>query len=182
MKTYDEYLKAYAYDRNSSLLTREQIIERIQKCDFEDDQVGKDILNGIVTWKTDRRIYVDPDTIRDIKKLSSILTEVTYINSHRKEIERIWESLIKSPGIRAAMASTILHMFMPNVFPIIDQRAYRVIYEDKEMPNKISYSEYIEYVNKVVDYQKEKCSRIDFKEMDKILFQIDKENGNHIKH
>lgn len=182
MKPYSEYLKDYAYDDNSNLLSREQIITRIQNCDFADEQVGQDVLNGIVTWKTNRRIYVNPSVIKDIKKLSLRLENVTDIDSVDKDIEKIWESLTKSPGVRAAMASTILHMFMPNVFLIIDQRAYREIYDGKEMPGKISFDDYIKYLKDVEEYRLKNCPQIDFKEMDKILFQIDKEKGNSVNY
>lgn len=182
MKPYCEYLKDYAYDNNSKLLTREQIIERIQNCDLGDEQVGQDILNGIVTWKTNRRIYVDPSIIKNIKELSSKLKNVIDIDSSYEDIGIIWESLIKSPGVRAAMASTILHMFMPNVFLIIDQRAYREIYEGKKMPSKISFDDYVKYLKDVEKYRLNNCPQIEFKEMDKVLFQIDKEKGNSVNH
>ncbi|MBQ8739061.1 MAG: hypothetical protein IJZ04_09480 [Clostridia bacterium] len=80
------------------------------------------------------------------------------------------------------MASTILKMFYPNVFPIIDQRAYRELY-GKDLPQLTGkksteywQEEYVGYVKDCHKYYLDNCSnQIPFSALDKVLYQIDKQ-------
>ena len=80
------------------------------------------------------------------------------------------------------MASTILKMFYPNVFPIIDQRAYRELY-GKDLPQLTGkksteywQEEYVGYVKDCYKYYLDNCSnQIPFSALDKVLYQIDKQ-------
>lgn len=103
------------------------------------------------------------------------------IYAHEEEIKKVFEGLLKTTGISVAMASTILNMFMPNAFPIIDKRAYRVIYCE-EMSTNINPEGYLKYVEKVYDFYDKRCQKIiNFSDIDKVLYQIDIENGNIVK-
>ena len=176
-KTYSTAKAAlvdYKYD------SCDDIIKRIGNCNFKNQRENADIINKIVLWKINRQTFVANDLILDIKKLSGKVRLCTDIKSNRNEIKDIYNKLIKSKGVGAAMASTILKMFMPKALPIIDQRAYREIY-GKDMPSKVDGNMYFEYVEEVIK-QFNKESGINFSDMDKVLYQRDKAAGKPVKY
>ena len=79
------------------------------------------------------------------------------------------------------MASTILHFFSDGNLPILDQRAYRVVFHEE--PNYIGDRGelYWTYYEKCKDYYKQhrlEEKGINFSELDKYLYQVDKDKGN----
>lgn len=48
------------------------------------------------------------------------------------------------------------------------------------MPKKITARRYLEYVDKVAEFHRDHCPFIDFKDMDKVLYQIDIDMGNTV--
>ena len=88
--------------------------------------------------------------------------------------------LLRTKGIQLAMASTILRFKNPSLFQIIDQRVYRLLY-DEEMKlstypsekNIVSQTEL--YFNYLEDLRKA-CDilSIPFDDSDRILFMADK--------
>ena len=176
-KTYSnakEALDDYKYD------SCDDIIERIKNCNFKNQRENADIINEIVLWKINRQTFVKNELISDIKNLSGNVRSYNDISSYENEIKDIYNKLIGSKGVGAAMASTILKMFMPEALPIIDQRAYREIY-GKDMPSKVDGNAYFEYVKKVIA-QFEKERGIHFPDMDKVLYQRDKASGQQVKY
>ncbi|HBC99436.1 MAG TPA: hypothetical protein DC053_08880 [Lachnoclostridium sp.] len=91
-------------------------------------------------------------------------------------------------GIKLAVASTILHFYYANIFPIIDQSSYREltgkeypIYSSKDRNKK--YAElYINYIGMCFQFNMQECPDILFEFIDKILYQLDKEKGNAVKY
>lgn len=84
------------------------------------------------------------------------------------------------------MASTVLHFYFPDVYPIIDQRAYRELYGE-EYPKYITKVEilvkiYMKYIADCHQYQQERCPEISFAKIDKVLYQLDKEKGFKVKY
>ena len=88
------------------------------------------------------------------------------------------------------MASTILRFRNPNIFQIIDQRAYRVIKGDplklsqiKETSRETTINKqidvYIEYLEEI----REKCKKldVDFDDADRVLYIIDKNINKSVK-
>lgn len=159
------------------------IVERIQNASFTSEQENSDIINSIVLWKINRQVTIDNSLIMNIRNFSKKLTSVDDIienNGNKDELKNLLTGMLKCHGIRIAMASTILKMFNPNVFPIIDQRACReatrndlkVGNVDKDVKN------YIDYIGQVEKYRKTNCPEIEFSKMDALLYQIDIENGN----
>lgn len=83
------------------------------------------------------------------------------------------------------MASTILHFYNPETFLIIDQRAYRELYK-KEAPRfteQNSYDIYIKYIKDRYEYWEDncKCFGIEFSDIDKILYQLDKNENKPVR-
>lgn len=162
-----EIFDKYTYDKGSELKDK---IQKSNKCDLN-------IINEIVLWKLNRRVEINDQTM---KKLDNIKT---LNNIADDKIEELLNALIESNGIGLPMASTILHFFNPKLFPIFDQRAYRVIY--KKQVNKSEYTAelYLDYLNKCKGYYKDNKlnnAGISFKDLDKYLYQLDKEIGNKV--
>ena len=91
-------------------------------------------------------------------------------------------------GVKIAMASTILKMFYPETFPIIDQRAYREL-SGEDLPDYFGvsanqkYAElYFHYILDCHTYNKNICPNIKFDDIDKVLYQLDLEKGNKVNY
>lgn len=82
------------------------------------------------------------------------------------------------------MASTVLHFYYPDAFPIIDQRAYRELYTVDYPKSMTQISRltnlYLQYIEDCRKYQQEMCPEIAFSQIDKVLYQLDKEKGNKV--
>lgn len=176
---YQEILQKYQY------LSDEHIKKRIRESDGTKTQVNQDIINEIVLWKINRATDIDDELLQKIRDLN-ISTPDEIINN--QTVVEIINQLLMCKGVGIAMASTILKMFHPELFPIIDQRAYRTIY-CKNMPSYYSkdanrkYIElYSDYIVECLRFNKSECPEIEFENIDKLLYQIDIEAGNSIKY
>ena len=176
---YQEILERFSYEDDSGIL------ERINKANTS-IQEDKDIINEIVLWKLNRMVKVEDDVIEQIKSLPDYKSPLELVNDTK--IIHILEKLLSSKGIQLPMASTILHFYYPDLFPIIDQRSYREVYK-KELPSfhskdKIQkYSTlYLTYIKDCFRYKENNCSEVPFRYIDKILYQLDKEKGNKGKY
>lgn len=181
-----EVLRQYNY-----LLGKDDDIkERIEKKSSHDDQTLKDIINSIVLWKINRMIdIVDLTILQELNSLRDIKArDDVKIPSNKGRITKTIENLLQCKGVRMAMASTFLHFFNPEVFPIVDKRAYRVIFKE-EMTNKCDADKYLKYHQACVEkYEKifETLSEEDkkdfpFSKIDKYLYQLDIEAGNKLE-
>lgn len=179
MSTYDyaKELAKYTYEGDG------EIIDRISKCSGKNERENRDIINSIVLWKVNRQVNIG-NLFNEILNLKT--TNFDEFCNKAKAVEDIVGKLLGVNGVRIAMASTILKMFYPEVFPIIDQRAYRELY-GKEMPawtsKKKWQDEYIKYVKDCHEYYNRKCrgQLKFFADLDKVLYQIDKDKKNKIK-
>lgn len=135
----------------------------------------------IVLWKVNRFPYINEDQIKKLKKVSNF--------TEHKQAEALIKELLMIEGIALPMASTILRFINPNVFQIIDERAYRVLFPDQKKypskPQKItdgylnnSIAIYFAYLDKLHEICDEKL--LPFKFADRILYELDKELGHTI--
>jgi len=88
------------------------------------------------------------------------------------------ELLTNSNGIGFPMASAILKFIRPDIFPIIDVRAYRTIYGKKIYSTQYTVEKYIEYVKRI--YEISKILNIEINEVDEQLYCFDKEHNGKI--
>lgn len=143
------------------------------------------IIDKIVLWKLNRMVYIDDATIIQLYSLKEIKNADDALNLYRDEVYQVLVSLLNSKGVRLAMASTFLHFFNKNSFPIFDQRAYRVIYKRDYKASTVSETNaelYLDYLKKCIDYYNDNLNGlIQFSELDKYLYQIDIEAGNRVK-
>lgn len=175
---YISVLERFKYDDGDTIL------ERISKANKNDYQENRDIINEIVLWKLNRTPYIETSIIDKIYALASISTPIEAAENPYSL--NVVIGLLNSKGVQLPMASTILHFYYPDIFPIIDQRAYRELYGE-EYPRYIVKTEklaniYMRYIRDCFLYQKTKCPEIPFSQIDKILYQIDKEKGNKVKY
>lgn len=175
---YQEILNRFVYDDETEILGR---ISKVEKTDYREN---RDIINEIVLWKMNRRPQIE-------EKVIDSLYELAYINNPLEAAgseltTQIVELLLCSKGMQLPMASTVLHFYYPNVYPIIDQRACRELYGN-EYPKHLTKVErlvnlYVKYIVDCYKYQQKNCPEIPYSKIDKLLYQMDKERGYKVKY
>tara|TARA_B100000795_G_C22784804_1_gene434095 strand:+ start:57 stop:644 length:588 start_codon:yes stop_codon:yes gene_type:complete len=156
--------------------------ELTKKLDSESNDFDQNKINEIVLWKVNRYSQFDSNLIKAINSIGKDDSKIDI-----EKIKLILKMLLKTKGVQLAMASTILRFRNKNLYQIIDQRVYRIIYEGKELKLSSYLSEKnIEYQIKLyIDYLKhlrEICLnlKIPFADSDRILYEADKRiNKNH---
>lgn len=174
--------------------------KKMESISFDDDFMA--YINWIALWKTNRLIILNSSIKNALEKLSDPSFDPDEVFK-----TRVLEDLLACPGIQIAMASTILHFFRPQLFPIIDRRAWRaihniiikdgrmllkedlptceeftfdgIIYESSISRNKDKkIKQYLDYIK----YCRALCdiTKIPFEEIDQFLYQIDKNTGKDI--
>lgn len=146
---------------------QDKLTKKLDKLIGDFDQ---NILNEIVLWKVNRYAEFDEQTIAMLNTISNdeVLDE--------EKTKQMLKSLLNIDGVGLPMASSILRFKNPNVYQIIDQRVYRVIYEydlPKRYQDDANIGLYLEYLKKL----REVCDihKIDFNKADRILYLFDKE-------
>lgn len=177
---YTEILERFSYQSD------DEIKERIKKTGNFDSQEVKDIINSIVLWKLNRSVQISEETIQQLTSMGNFKSPFESVKDMR--IKELIQKLLSSIGIQLPMASTILHFYYPDIFPIIDQRAYRELVS-QEYPVYLSkdkiekYIElYLDYIEKCYHYNISNCPEMPFEYIDKILYQLDKEKGLKVKY
>jgi hypothetical protein len=153
------------------------------KLDNTTSMFNQEIINEIVLWKVNRYANVNRNTL---KLINDIDAEATDLDVEKTKI--ILNALIQNKGIQLPMASTILRFRNKNIYQIIDQRVYRIIYKDKKLKLKTHLNEknlddqvelYIQFLKDL----KEVCKGINipFDKSDRILFMADRRINNEHK-
>ncbi|WP_297511104.1 hypothetical protein [Flavobacterium sp.] len=151
-------------------------IELTKKLDNTNDLFNQDIINEIVLWKVNRFAKVDEDIL---KLLNSIDIDSNQLDELKTK--EVLKKLLMIKGIQLPMASTILRFRNKNIYQIIDQRVYRIIYEDKTLelktyPSEKNINEQIDIYLKYLSDLKEISNKlkIPFYDIDRILYKADK--------
>lgn len=154
------------------------------KLDKTKSQFNQELLNEIVLWKINRYALFNSTLIHEINTISS------WKVLNKEKTREILTSLLKTKGVQLAMASTILRFRNPNIFQIIDQRAYRVINrvplklsQIKETSRDTTIDKQIDIYLEYLDVIREKCKKldVDFYHADRILYIIDKNINKSVK-
>ena len=153
--------------------------ELTEKLDNFNLDFNQELINEIVLWKINRYVKLSSITLDLINKIDKKSNEV-----NPGLTGEILLNLLQTKGIRLPMASTMLRFKNPNIYQIIDQRVYRVIYgielklRTNLNENILQYLEYLTDLRKVCnDFQ------IPFSESDRILYEYDKQvNLDKIKY
>lgn len=178
--SYQNILERYKYESD------EELKLRIWQSDNEDKKEQRNIINDIVLWKLNRIVKVSDETLDLLVSLGDIKNPLDAITD--KRVEELLVLLLDSKGIQLAIASTILHFYYPTIFPIIDQRAYRELtgedlpqYTDKNKGRR-NIKKYLDYIERCYKYRNANFPDADFSDIDKLLYQLDKEKGNKVKY
>ena len=142
--------------------------ERLKEKNYA--EVSIDDLRQIALWKIDRVINVEDDVLDLLRKLS----KQESLTAGRQCID----ALIQCEGVGYPMASTILKFIRPDVFPIIDVRAYRALTGQKMQSSQYTTDIYLDYVarlNKIAAVRK-----IPLSEVDEQLYCFDKTHNGKI--
>ena len=147
-----------------------------KKLDSSNENFSQEKLNEIVLWKVNRYAEFDESLIELINSIDKDETKIDI-----DKTKQILKGLLKTNGVQLAMASTILRYRNPNIYQIIDQRVFRVIYKNQTLELNTYPSEknlnfqielYIKYLydlsNVCIDL------KIPFDKSDRILFMADK--------
>lgn len=138
-----------------------------QKADINDD-----LINRIKLWKIGRRVSVGRDVIKDMEKLRDD-SDLCIDSLLSKEVML---ALVKQHGIGYPVASAILKFLRPDVFPIIDVRAYRALYGFTLDQTSYSWCMYLHYVHELKRiYSHEQHENLDFRDIDEKLYCYDKQ-------
>ena len=136
----------------------------------------QNILNEIVLWKVNRYANFDSDLITLINTIKRTEKEINI-----DQTSLVLKGLLKTKGVQLSMASSILRFRNPNIYQIIDQRVFRIIYPNKKLnvntyPSEKNINYQIEiYLKYLKDLKKVSSDlNIPFDQSDRILFMADK--------
>lgn len=105
--------------------------------------ISEDDLRRVSLWKSNRVLEVSEDILEALSQIASD-DELTL---HDDAVRSALNQLVLSQGIGFPMASAILKFIRPDIFPIIDVRAYRALTGSKPYYNTYSYEKYIAYAD-----------------------------------
>lgn len=138
------------------------------------ENITIDNLRRIALWKLDRVLDVNDNILEDLQKIA-IENAITI---HSELVKNTIKELIKSNGIGFPMASSILKFIRPDIFPIIDVRAYRALYGKKITYNQYTIDIYTNYTLEIYKISKKK--NIPLHTVDEQLYKFDKEHNGKI--
>ncbi len=149
-----------------------EILNRV-KTDLKNIKgISPPTFENLYKWKTRGRSY----NKIIVDKYDVIYNENIKISLSLPDDKKIY-ILNGMPGVRIAIASTILHFIYPNQFPIIDVNTIKALkdfgyYDDKENVEKLrdSPEAYNNFKNKVFEIQKILGGRWTLHRIDKALF------------
>mgnify|MGYP006438023943 FL=1 len=173
---------------NNFEITEEDLLFNYQesltdKLDNYNKKFDQSILNEIILWKVNRYAEFSEDTIKLINSIDPKQDELNI-----ELTNKVLESLLKTKGVQIAMASTILRFKNPDVYQIIDQRVFRIIYPDKQLklnsyPSDKNINKQIDVYIKYLSDLKDVCNQlqIPFNKSDRILYKADKRINKEVK-
>ena len=136
------------------------------------DGVSENDIRRIALWKYNRIIDVDT-----VETLLAELCAKPVLSIDDEDVQRIISELVNCRGVGFPLASTFLKFLRPEVFPIIDIRAYRALTGKKV--NTYSLQRYEEYVKSVYEL-KEELGVEELYRVDEILYMFDKDRNGKI--
>jgi hypothetical protein len=156
-----------------------ELTDKLDKLDISN--FNRESFYEIILWKLNRFPIIENTLLDELKTLSSLKT------GEHKISKEILKKLLSCSGIRLPMASTILRFINPEVFQIIDDRVFRILFSESKMPTKTAkvtekYLEnsceiYFKYIDKLVEI----CDdNLPFFDADRIIYLLDIKLGNKI--
>lgn len=141
----------------------------------------QEIINEIILWKVNRYAELNDQALT---LLNSIRPESVELDVSLTQ--ELLQNMLNTRGIRLPIASTILRFKNPNIYQIIDQRAYRFLYGEElnlQAPTKTNIDSqiklYIQYLNDLKGVALK--TKWDFSQLDRILYAKDIEHNPELK-
>ena len=131
-------------------------------------------LRRIALWKIGRVLDVSDETIALLRALA----EHQNLSIDDQLVKETIENLVDSQGIGYPMASAMLKFIRPDVFPIIDVRAYRALTGKKPYYSTYTYKKYVEYTKSLSEEARRLSKSL--REMDEQLYCFDLEHNGKI--
>lgn len=165
-----EYSKEFRYS---------PITARLDELHNKAEELTLNDIHEITLWKINRFPSITAKTLKDLDSLKH------YTTLDEKRTRDILQDLLASNGVRLPMASTYLRFVNPNVYQIIDVRAFRAAYKYEKSPNCI-YSKsnktcidiYIDYLKRLKEIENNGyygIKEVDFRNLDRLLYDLDKD-------
>ncbi|MFP4402379.1 MAG: hypothetical protein ACLFPL_04050 [Candidatus Nanoarchaeia archaeon] len=131
-------------------------------------------LRRISLWKLDRVLEIDENTLEKI----NVIFNKEDLKFNDKIVIELIEELKNSKGVGFPMLSSFLKFIRPDLFPIIDIRAYRALYGKKIYSSQYSIEKYFNYIEKV--YEIRDSLNLKLYEVDEKLYCFDRDNNGKI--
>ena len=149
---------------------------------LQQNSMDQDILRKVALWKLGRILKVDQDIIDSLDKVKEWSRDNFFSGKHKDEFSDTLVKLLGSTGVGLPMASTFLRFRNPEVFQIVDRRAYRAVFGEKykEPPTEKATNYYLNYLQKLIEVNS-KFPEVEYSDLDKILYQWDIINNRGIK-
>lgn len=137
-------------------------------------EIKIDDLRRVFLWKSNRVLDVSVDTLG----LLSELAADKKLTLDDEFVKTVLDQLVLSQGIGFPMASAILKFIRPDIFPIIDVRAYRALTGKKPYYSTYSYEKYIDYAKQLTTIAS--LLKRDLREIDEQLYCYDEKHNGKI--
>ncbi|MBM3455304.1 MAG: hypothetical protein FJX80_09180 [Bacteroidetes bacterium] len=156
-------------------------VELTKKLDEFVGDFTQAILNEVVLWKVNRYAIFSDEIISDLNNIKN-----QDINIKDAVIRDILKKLLLTKGVQLPMASTILRFINPNIFQIIDQRVYRLIYGHRLKTPPVTSKNVSEIIDLYIEYLKilrEVCilKDVPFSKSDRVFYNLDRRINSKIK-
>ena len=168
--TYRVDGKSVVYSYNMPI-TREY--DAVGGRDFTYDDIYR-----LTLWKVDRYPYLQDSSNDVLQMLNAVKNDQKLDEPKTRQLLR---ALLCIKGIRLPMASTYLRFRNPHIYQIIDKRVCRYLYNDKKRADKAATKSIEEQIDLYLTYLTDIRAKavelnIDFKDADRVLYQLDKDN------
>lgn len=125
-------------------------------------------------WKLDRVVDVSESLLTKLRALA----ELKPLEACSPAAIEVLDELVACDGIGYPMASAFLKFIRPDVFPIIDVRAYRALEGVRLRSNDYSTELYLKYVDRVLEISVKR--NVPLAAVDEQLYCYDKEYNGKI--
>ncbi len=179
MASYIIKTKEHEFKKEFEYLT--DVTDELDK--LQHSRFNINTIREITLWKLDRYVFISDDVIEKLNTLKSLMQ----LDEEKTTV--VLDALLKSKGVRLPMASTYLRFINPQVYQIIDARAYRAAFDYTKQETLSNKNEkqliitYIKYLQKLRDIAQTGYYGLDvrFEDLDRFLYDIDKDSGFEVK-
>ena len=137
-------------------------------------KVNSQTIMRVALRKLNRVMNISEDILNELDSLAKDKD----IDIESTEIKELINHLVQSQWVGIPLASAILKFIRPDIFPIIDVRAYRAIYGKKIYSSQYTVDKYIEYIKEIYAISKKTGRKIE--EIDQQLYEFDKTHNGKI--